>query len=95
MLRSWRDPAHDSGHEHDRRRKYFSLGCRQMLSLGGTLPMTAVMNMTGRANISPLDADRSFRAALACLVPAVVWLDSVGRPESLGEDFEVAEACNV
>jgi hypothetical protein len=58
--------------------------------------MTAVMNMTGRElffNI--LDASRSFRAALACLVLARVWLDSVGHPESLSEDLGVAEACNV
>jgi hypothetical protein len=68
MFLSWRDPAHDSGHEHDRKRKYF---------------------------LQTWDSARSFRAAISCLVLAVVWLDSVGRPESFGEDLEVADAYNV
>ncbi len=68
MLLSRLDPAHDSGHEHDRKRKYF---------------------------FNTLDAVRSFRAALACLVLAGVWLDSVGHPESLGEALGIAEACNM
>ncbi len=58
--------------------------------------MTAVMNMTGITNLFSILLMQQVPSKLCLLVVlAAVWLDSVGCPESLGEDLEVAEACNV
>ncbi len=60
--------------------------------------MTAVMNRTGITNLFSIPLMQQVPSKLRLLVVlarAAVWLDSVGCPESLGEDLEVAEACNV